>query len=217
MRAVAVTFLAIVTTLVPADFFGRDGGLPTHPEPMQPLLIDLQYDARQLAIHDRALTDQAASIFQSARWLAGRLTQAEPADYRLQLTIDRYLLESALKHAADEREIVDSVAQDLFIKYTDCSKHGHGRLVPVEIRTLKDGSDSSGWTIYYEWLPPTNGFQVSQLSFPQPSSPTSIELPPGLYQMHASKTDPKGAELKSETVKVAVGDSAKVLWKLPVP
>ncbi|HEY6293145.1 MAG TPA: hypothetical protein VI455_16460 [Terriglobia bacterium] len=191
--------------------------LPQHPEPTRIALNNIVGNARLLATANDDLRYPAVAILRSATWLSNRPSFGEPAEYRLQLTIDDYLLAYARQHPSEAAGIVDAVAQDLDIKKTDCDEHGHGRLVPVEIHTVKSGSDNGGWQVFYQWVPPAKGFEPAEMLFPQPSSPTTAELPPGFYRMRAEKTDGKGGSVKSETVNVPVGGAKSILWKIPVP
>jgi hypothetical protein len=207
---------ALAWLILSAPLLLQDQGLPRQPKPIVSALNEIEWYARMLATHHRELQPDASVILRATNWLK-RLSSHEPPEYSLQLTIDDYLLSYAVQHPGSAEQITRAVAQDLYIKDQDCEKHGHGRLVPVEIHTVKAGSDSGGWQVFYQWVPPAQGFTPTQMSFPSLSSPTSIELPPGLYLMHAEKPGNQGASLKSETVNVPVGGDQSILWKIPVP
>ena len=195
----------------------RGQNLPAQPQPIANSINEIEWYARLLASHHRELWQDASAILRATGWLGKKLSSHEAPEYALQLTIDDYLLKYAVQHPADANQLAEAVAQDLFVKSQDCQKFGHGRLVPVEIHTVKDGADSGGWQVYYQWVPPAQGFSPTPMTFPTPSSPTSIALPPGLYRMYAEKRDAQGATLKSETVNVPVGGDKSILWKIPVP
>ena len=212
MAGWAVAWLALAAPL-PA----QTPALPAKPIPIANAINEIDWYSRLLASHHRELQPQAAIIVKATAWLGKKLSTHEPAAYALQLTADDYLLKYAVDHPAQAGEITEAVAQDLSIKDRDCEQHGHGRLVPVEVHTVKGGTDAGGWQVFYQWVPPTPDFAPAQMSFPALSSPTSMDLPPGLYRMHAEKTGEQGASLKSETVNVPVGGAQNILWKIPVP
>lgn len=191
--------------------------LPRQPKPIATSLNEIEWYARMLATHHLELQSEAATILRATGWLGKKLARHEPPDYELQLTTDDFLLNYAVEHPKDAETLMQAVAQDLFIKDQDCERHGHGRLVPVEVHTVKGAADAGGWQVYYQWVPPTQGFSPTQMSFPALSSPTSIDLPPGLYRMHAEKAGAQGSTMSSETVNVPVGGEQSIVWKIPVP
>ncbi|HUI42243.1 MAG TPA: hypothetical protein VL523_09755 [Terriglobia bacterium] len=208
---------ALAWLMLSAPLAPQGTGLPQQPKPIANALNEIDWYARMLATHHRELLRETSTIVRATAWLGKKLSSHEPAGYALQLTIDDFLLNYAVQHPADAQQITEAVAQDLFIKDQDCEKHGHGRLVPVEVHTVKGGNDAGGWQVFYQWVPPAQGFAPTQMSFPSLSSPTSIELPPGLYHMHAEKAGDRGASLSSETVNVPVGGDQMILWKILVP
>jgi hypothetical protein len=212
LRCCATTALLVV---LPLQALGES--LPQQPKPIANSLNEIEWYARLLATHHRELSREASVILKATAWLGKKLSTHEAPAYALQLTIDDYLLRNGVEHPADAAEAMNAVAQDLFIKDQDCEKFGHGRLVPVEVRTVAGGTDSSGWQVYYQWVPPSQGFSPTPMTFPSLSSPTSVALPPGLYHLHAEKPGAQGTILKSETVNVPVGGEQSILWKIPVP
>lgn len=110
------------------------------------------------------------------------------------------------------------VAEDVDLKSRDCLKFGHGRRVPVEIRTVRGGSEEGGWQILYRWLPPGNlQIQVSEMSFPNPSSPSVWDLPAGMYEVHIEKKSASGILQKSNTMVIPVGTEERAAWQLRIP
>lgn len=211
-RSCAAASLLIVLPLA-----ARSQSLPTKPQSVANSINQIDWYARLLATHHPVLQPDANAILRATGWLEKRLSSHEAPEYTLQLTVDNYLLKYAVDHPADAAALIHSVAQDLVIKDQDCERNGHGRLVPVEVHTVKGDADSGGWQVYYEWVPPVQGFSPTPMTFPSLSSPTSISLPPGLYRMHAEKPGAQGVTLKSETANVAVGGNQSILWKIPVP
>lgn len=190
--------------------------MPQRPEPAPVALNNILASAARLAAKP-ALEDQVAVIVKSATWLGSQPAAADPALYRLQLTVDDYLLTYALGHASQMAAIVGAVGQDLAIKQLDCELMGHPRLVPVEIHTVKAGSESGGWRVLYQWVPPTTAFETAEMSFPEPSSPTRAKVPPGVYRMRAEKGDGKGGNVQSDAVSVPVGGGDGIVWRILVP
>jgi len=136
----------------------------------------------------------------------------------LQLTIDDYLLDRAQANPNEASRIIKSVAEDVGLKSRDCWKFGHGRLVPIEIRTVRGGVEDNGWQIYYRWLPPENlPVQAVELCFPNPSSPSDWNLPVGMYAIHIEKKDTSGVLQKSNATVIPVGLENKVTWQLQIP
>jgi len=209
--------------LVPILCFGGpsvivSGELPQSPGSMQTVLTNMVKAAKALAKDRKELRKEAQTIDFGAEWLKERLHEDDPVEYRLQLTIDGYLLDRAQANPNDAPGIMRSVAEDVDLKAKDCYKFGHGRRVPVEIRTIKGGIEDSGWEIHYRWLPPNNlPIQIAEMSFPNPSSPSNWELPVGMYEIYVEKTIASGAVLKSAPVVIPVGLESKGAWQLQIP
>jgi len=192
--------------------------LPQTPGSMQAVLSDLAKHAKILAKGHKELRKDAQTIDYGASWLKQRMREDDPVEYRLQLTIDNYLLDRALTNPDEAAGIMKSVAEDVDLKSRDCWKFGHGRRVPVEIRTVKAGVEESGWQIFYRWLPPNNlPVQALEMSFPTPSSPSTCDLPVGMYEIYIEKKDTSGTLLKSNAMVIPVGLENKGSWQLQIP
>jgi len=207
----AVMFLVSASVAVSQE-------LPVSPQPVRPVLSQMNKRAKALAKLHKELRPQAQAIEHGTTWLQERLREDDPAEYRLQLTIDDYLLGTALANPDEAPRIVNSVAADVDLKSKDCWKFGHGRRVPVEIRTVRGGAEESGWQIFYRWLPPGNlQLQVSEMAFPDPSSPSVWELPAGMYEIHIEKKGASGVLQKSNPMVIPVGTENKAAWQLRIP
>jgi len=192
--------------------------LPQTPAPMQTVLTNMAKCAKALAKQRKELRKDAQTIDFGAEWLKERRREDDPSEYRLQLTIDGYLLDRARENPDEAAGIMKSVAEDVDFKAKDCYKFGHGRRVPVEIRTVRGGVEDSGWQIHYRWLPPNNlAVQVMEMSFPNPSSPSTFDLPVGMYEIYIEKMDASGTLQKSASVVIPVGLESKGSWQLQIP
>ena len=154
----------------------------------------------------------------SATWLAGRLDDKRiPAAYGRNLAEDVFVLEVALGGGpAQQAEALQSVLEDIKLKHSDCKQFGMGRLVKLEVRTVKDGREVSGWQVFYRWLPARNVGEVRPQSFLALSSPTSVEIPPGAYSVQARKSA-DGKETSSAELPVPVAGRKTVTLDIPVP
>jgi hypothetical protein len=111
--------------------------------------------------------------------------------------------------------VLASIAEDLHIKVTDCRKWGAGRLITVIANTVKNGQPDAGWTVMYKWVS-VSGLNSAELSFPQISTPTSKNLPPGMYAVYATKQVGDTMK-KTEPITVSAFQDAKVKCEIPVP
>ena len=208
---IAILFLALPSAAIAQ-------GLPEAPLPMSTVLPEMNKRAQTLAKGHKELRKYADAINRGALWLEERLREDDPAEYRLQLTIDNALLERALAHPEEALGILRSVSEDVDLKNRDCWKFGHGRRVPVEIRTVRRGVEEGGWQVYYRWLPPNNlQLQVAEMSFPNPSSPSLWELPAGMYEIRIEKRDDLGNLQKSGAMVIPVGTEDKAKWNVQIP
>jgi len=207
----AILFLCCPLVLMPQD-------IPQIPGSMRTVLGEMNKRAKILAKGHKELRRQAQTIDYATFWLKQRLREDDPVEYRLQLTIDDYLLERALANPNEASRIMKGVAEDVALKSRDCSMFGHGRRVPVEIRTVRRGVEEGGWQVFYRWVPPENlPVQVLELSFPNPSSPSTWDLPVGMYDIYIEKKDASGTLQKSNAVVIPVGVENKVSWQLQIP
>ena len=156
-------------------------------------------------------------IRQSATWLAGRLNDDRtPAAYGRNMAQDVDLLQDALQGSpAQQAQTLQDVLEDIRLKHADCKQFGMGRLVKLEVRTVKDGRDVGGWQVFYRWLPARAVGAVRPQPFLSLSSPTSVELPPGAYSVQAKKGG-EGKEVASAELPVPVGGKKTVTLEIPV-
>ena len=192
--------------------------IPQTPGSMQTVLGEMTKRAKTLAKGHKELRTDAHTIDFGASWLKERLREDDPVEYRLQLTIDDYLLDRALANPDEASRIMKSVADDVDMKSRDCWKFGHGRRVHVEIKTVRGGVEESGWQIFYRWLPPNDlPVQVVELSFPNLSSPSAWDLPVGMYEIYIQKKGASGTLEKSNAMVIPVGLENKGSWQIQIP
>ena len=157
-------------------------------------------------------------IRKSVIWLGGRLSDNRiPVVYARDLEQDAAVLEVTLTAAPDlQARALRDVFADVRLKHADCRRFGMGRLVKLEVRTVKDGREVSGWQIFSRWLPARAVGEVRPQPFLSLSSPASTEIPPGAYSVQAKKTI-GGSEVASAELPVAVGGQKTVTIEIPVP
>ena len=190
--------------------------VPQSPGPISAVLMQMIDRARKLQQANPDLRNDADTIVKGAVWLDKALREDDPADYRLQLTIDNYLLGVALEAPSKAATTTKRIASDLDLKGRDCHQFGHGRRVTVEVKTLRGTTEESGWQICYRWVP-TEDLPVIEMHFPGLSSPSRCDLPVGLYQVHAEKKDSSGNLQKSDAVPITVGMESAGPWQLQLP
>ncbi|HTS70814.1 MAG TPA: hypothetical protein VMO17_17670 [Terriglobia bacterium] len=213
MRRSVLTILLLFSPVV-----AMSQAIPQTPGSMPDVLSEMPKRAKLLAKNHKDFRKYAQTINSGCTWLKERMSENDPAEYRLQLTIDDYLLGQALANPAVASGIMKGVAEDVDLKSRDCWKFGHGRRVPIEIRTVKGGVEESGWQVFYHWLPPNNlPVQVVELSFPNPSSPSLWDLPVGMYEIYIEKKDAAGTMQKSNAMVIPVGLEEKAAWRLQIP
>ena len=137
-----------------------------------------------------------------------------PASYAMSLTDAALLCEYARVRGVryDSSNVLRDLRRDLEIKVQDCRDNGWYRNVPVEVKTLKDGKESPGWEIYYEWLPGKYIRKPQAVRY-KTLSPSSEELPPGLYSFQARKAGSQS----TETPVAVVSNKKEVTCEIPVP
>jgi hypothetical protein len=148
-------------------------------------------------------------------WLKTFLKPEEPEEYRLHLTQEAALLLTASKTPKTSLAIIRAITDDLKAKRDDCLSHSHGRLVPVEVQTLRNGAPEHGWRIRYTWIP-TKGKAANEMWFPGPSSPSNRPLPPGSYAVVAQK-QVEGKTVAVDGGTIPVGGDDNVVWKIALP
>lgn len=113
--------------------------------------------------------------------------------------------------------ILKAIAKDIRIKAKDCKKFGMGRLVPVQVSTLKGGRAENGWEILYKWSP-VSSIPTSELSIPGLSSPAVVNLPPGgTYLIRARRPGADGKPIMSETRTITISAEPVIECQIPVP
>lgn len=163
-----------------------------------------------------ATSEAMEGIRKSATWLAGRLTDRIPAAYGRSMAQNADILQDNLYASPDlQARTLREVFADIKLKHADCKKFGMGRLVKLQVRTVKDGREVNGWQVFYRWLPARAVGEVRVLPFLSLSSPTSVELPPGAYSVQAKKTI-GGRETASAELPVPVGGEKTVTIEIPV-
>lgn len=133
--------------------------------------------------------------------LTGWLRQPTPAPSEYLDSLDRDLSACAfaatVTDQAKSQSILDAVLDDVKIKADDCLTFGMGRLVPVQVSTLRGSAPENGWAVFYKWSP-SSQFDTEEMRIPQLTSPASKALPPGKYSIRAEKQS-----LDSEVKKIA--------------
>jgi hypothetical protein len=207
--------VAILVLVAAAICLGRPPSL--NPSPVRATLTQIA-DTSNRYPQSPQTAEAIAGVRKSATWLAGHLKDEKtPAAYGRSVERSLDLLRAALDSGPlRQAETLQYVLQDIKLKHADCKRFGMGRLVKIEVRTMKDGRQSSGWQIFYRWIPSRAVGQVRPQPFPLLSSPTSAELPPGAYTVLARKTV-DGKELNSAELPVPVGGTKTVVFEVPVP
>ena len=164
------------------------------------------------------------SIKKDAEFLRSKLSTWSSNDsdrgYDLSVTYYLVMLYRATKQDNIEQAsaTVLNVAQDFHIKAEHCrrsSSSGLGGPVSIEIHTVRDGHRADGWRILYKAKILETDPNAEWLPFPDLSSPSSNELPAGLYVMQARKPF---SDLKSGSLTVTVGTGRKKpQWQIAVP
>lgn len=138
---------------------------------------------------------------------------AKEADWCLKVA--EVLKREPAKKGPAENALI-GITNDLVMKVEDCREWGMSRMVTVLANTIKNGQPDSGWTVMYKWVPIGGLGSVVELSFPQLSTPTKKELPPGMYSLYATKQAGDTTK-KTEPVNCAAYKKEKVQCEIPVP
>jgi hypothetical protein len=187
-----------------------------NPPPIHATLIRILGTVNQYP--QSAETSEAVEgIRKAATWLAGHLAGDRiPAAYARSMAQNSVILQNALYASAEQQaRTLEEVLADIRLKHADCKKFGMGRLVKLEVRTVKDAREVSGWQVFYRWLPARAVGEVRALPFLSLSSPTSVEIPPGAYSVQAKRTV-GGREIASAELPVPVGGQKTVTVEIPV-
>jgi hypothetical protein len=109
-----------------------------------------------------------------------------------------------LNDAAARIALYEVIAKDIAIKTQDCRKFGMGRMVPVRVRTVLNGTPSNGWQVFYKWVG-SSLLKTQELSFANLTSPATGELPPGMYEIRAEKQGAPTLAQAARPVTIVVG------------
>jgi hypothetical protein len=143
-----------------------------------------------------------------------------PVEYLAHLEAITKVCEGALAQArrnpAQATRAAVAFARDLALKVDDCKKFDMGRVIPVEIKIIKDGVPDAGWSVYYKWQPGSEATAVVELLFPAPTPGAMRGLPPGLYVVRGEKAL-NGKLLRTAPVPVPVGGTDRVVFSITAP
>lgn len=134
-----------------------------------------------------------------------QLLDPPPPEYIASLNHSLQLCQAASSESKDKKKkILSAISLDMSIKEADCEKFGMGRLIQVNVNTVRGGVAESGWEVLYRWLP-IGTVQTMELSGAQLSSPVSLKLVPGdTFQLRAKKSGADGNPVYSQTVTVTI-------------
>jgi hypothetical protein len=107
------------------------------------------------------------------------------------------------------RAILDQVLQDVSIKADDCERFGMGRLIQVNVSTMRGGTPENGWIVFWRWMP-VGPLQTVETSMPGLTSPVSKAFPPGTYAFRAEKRVSSNEIRTTETRTIIVGGTQTV-------
>jgi len=137
---------------------------------------------------------------------------AKEADWCLKVA---KILNTEPARKKEAENVLISITNDVIMKVEDCREWGMGRMVPVSANTIKNGKPDPGWTVMYKWMS-IGGLGSVELAFPQVSTPTFKELPPGMYSLYATKQGGNGVT-KTQPISCAAYQKEKVQCEIPVP
>jgi hypothetical protein len=133
-----------------------------------------------------------------------------PAAAGLALDDLRFVLSRSTTLGPARKEIRDKVAQDIRLKATYCRSdpRGMGALITLTVHTWALPASSTrveqgDWQVQYVSTPQTLLPTFAGRSFPQFSSPCSVDLPPGLWTVWAQH--PKNAAHRGPAKELVVG------------
>lgn len=107
------------------------------------------------------------------------------------------------------RAILDGVLQDVTIKADDCERFGMGRLIPVNVSTMRGGTAENGWVVFWRWIP-IGQLQTVETSIPGLTSPATKAFPPGQYAFRAEKRISNTEIKTTETRTIIVGGTQTI-------
>lgn len=143
--------------------------------------------------------------------LVNRPVVPPPPEYLDSLDRDLMACDVAKKQS-DERvrkAILDQVLQDVTIKGEDCERFGMGRLIQVNVSTVRGGAPENGWVVFWKWMP-VGPLQTVETSLPGLTSPATKAFPPGTYAFRAEKRVSSTEIRTTETRTIIVGGAATV-------
>lgn len=129
-----------------------------------------------------------------------------PPEYLESLDLDLKACEVAGRQQdrAIRQAILDQVLADVTIKANDCEQFGMGRLIQVNVSTVRGATAENGWIVFWKWMP-VGPLQTVETSIPGLTSPATKAFPPGTYAFRAEKRI-SNTELKStETRTIIIG------------
>jgi hypothetical protein len=132
------------------------------------------------------------------------------------LELDLKALQTALAGTDGKKreEAALRVVEDLKVKSEDCLKFGRGRLVEVEVSTVKGGQVVNNWQIYYKYVA-VGDLPTAKLPMESLSSPARKLLPPGQYDFQAEAAV-GGNFVESAVVRCAVGGVPVMRLEIPI-
>jgi hypothetical protein len=143
--------------------------------------------------------------------LLDQMVAPPPAEYLDSLDRDLMACDVAKRQKDDKvrKAILDQVLQDVTIKAQDCERFGMGRLVQVNVSTVRAGMPENGWVVFWKWMP-VGPLQTVETSLPGLTSPATKAFPPGTYAFRAEKRISSTEIRTTETRTVIVGGTATV-------
>lgn len=168
----------------------------------------LEWLGRRLLAKDQKWTDESGRKSKRAQPL--------PAAYLESLELDLKTLQAALADTDGKRreDMALSVVQDLKVKSDDCLKFGRGRLVEVQVSTVKSGHVVNNWQVYYKYAA-VGDLPTAKLPMESLSSPARKLLPPGQYDFQAEAAE-GGNFVESSVVRCAVGGVPVMKLEIPI-
>jgi hypothetical protein len=134
-----------------------------------------------------------------------------PSEYLSSLDRDLQACEVAKKQKdqALRKAILDQVLQDVTIKADDCERFGMGRLIQVNVSTVRGTAAENGWIVFWKWMP-VGPLQTVETSIPGLTSPATKAFPPGAYAFRAEKRISSTDLKTTETRTIIVGGTQAI-------
>jgi hypothetical protein len=146
-----------------------------------------------------------------------QLLDPPPQEYLTSLDQDLQQCELANGLPDDKKlQILAAVERDLEIKEIDCESFGMGRLVPVNVNTLRNGVPESGWEVLFKWMP-AGPIPTTELASPDLSSPSVLHLVPGgTFQIRARRTGSDGKAVTSIVRTITITSDPALKCDIPL-